>query len=59
MAARLAALVALLCLIAFGIRAGEQPRNLSPSKLEKTCFYQGTWLPCFIKDEALQTSWDI
>ena len=59
MLARLAALVVLLCLIAFGIRAGEPPRISSPSKLEKTCPFNGAWVPCFIRDEALSQQWNV
>jgi hypothetical protein len=37
-----------------------KPKPVShPTKLEKTCFHEGAWLPCFIKDEALQTQWNI
>lgn len=31
----------------------------SPSKLEKTCAYAGSFVPCFIRDEALAQTWDI
>lgn len=35
------------------------PRPSFPTKLEKTCFHEGAWLPCFIKDEALSSQWNI
>lgn len=59
MAVRIAALAALLCLLAFALAAREQPRKSSPSALEKTCLYRGNALPCFILDEALQTTWSV
>lgn len=55
----LAGLVALLCLLGLAWEARPQPRNLHPSKLEKTCAYRGAWVPCFIVDEALQSTWDV
>ena len=59
MAARITALVVALCLLAFALAAREQPRQSFPSRLEKTCLYRGNALPCFILDEALQTTWSI
>ncbi|EIM25766.1 hypothetical protein [Microvirga lotononidis] len=55
-----AVLVGLLCLLALGWETHAQPkRQLHPSKLEKTCPYQGAWMPCFIRDEALSQQWDV
>jgi hypothetical protein len=59
MAARIAALIALLCLIAFGIWVGQPPRKNSPSKLEVSCPAGPFFVPCFIKDEGLAQQWNI
>lgn len=38
----------------------EKPHPVAaPTKLEKTCAYRGAWMPCFIRDEALQQQWSI
>lgn len=59
MAARItAALMALACVLALAWETRAKPRDRSPSKLEKSCHYEGNWLPCFIRDEALQQQWD-
>lgn len=58
-ARNIAALVVLGCLIALAVETHPKPRNLSPSRLERTCFYKGAWLPCFIRDEATSQTWDI
>ena len=55
----LAVLAALLCLLGLAWGYQAKPRNLHPSKLEKTCPFGGAWVPCFIRDEALQQTWEI
>lgn len=54
MAARITSLIAAACLLALAMETWPTPRDRSPSKLEKSCHYEGNWLPCFIRDEALQ-----
>lgn len=37
-----------------------KPKPASPpTKLERTCPFEGAWMPCFIVDEALQPQWSI
>lgn len=59
MARIVAVAVAFLCLGALVVESRPRPRDNSPSKLEKTCPFEGAWAPCFIVDEALQQQWDI
>lgn len=58
MRARISAGLILLALFAsHWISPG--PKASPISRLEKSCLYQGNALPCFIMDEALQTTWSI
>lgn len=60
MTARLiAALAVLLCLLGMAWETRAKPRNFHPSRLEKSCPAGPFFVPCFIKDEALQQTWDI
>ena len=52
-------LVVFVLLIAAVACSYAPKRTSSPSRLEKTCYHKGAWLPCFIKDEALNSQWDI
>jgi hypothetical protein len=71
MAARIAALVAIACLVALVIETWPRPRDLSPSRLERTCSITSkgthplfdpprqTFVPCHLLDEYLQQTWSI
>jgi hypothetical protein len=59
MAARISALVALACLVALYAETRQPPRKPSPSHLERSCPAGPFYVPCFIKDEALQQTWNV
>jgi hypothetical protein len=60
MLARFAAVsVALACLVGLVAETRHPPRKPSPSRLEKSCFAKTIYVPCFIMDEALATTWDV
>jgi hypothetical protein len=59
-AVRLIGPLVLFVLLVAALAISYQPRpQRHPSKLEKTCPYNGAWLPCFIRDEALQQTWNV
>jgi hypothetical protein len=54
-----------LCVAIFGLllhfeaKARAKERDRRPSKLEKTCPFEGAWVPCFIVDEAVPYRADV
>lgn len=67
----IAGLTALLCLLGLAYGTRQKPRNVTPTKLERTCSIttKGThplfdpprqaFVPCHLLDEYLQASWSI
>ncbi len=51
----IAAAVACLVIYEQGAVAREAKKRkpVGPSKLERTCPFRGTWMPCHIRDEGL------
>lgn len=59
-AIRLLGPLAAVLMLAAAMVVSYTPRPVRhPSKLEKTCPFAGAWMPCHIRDEALQQTWDI